>query len=183
MQRLLSLGASTLCAALAAGCMRPVPHAWQACGTDRFVVVPIDTWVVLPKDQYCRVIPAEVARAAEKLAERPFVVLEGHEARALAGERDWAWDKAHRPYLVRGVAYSGKPLYTIVRFEAKLGLLAIHHATYDCENLLTAYACRRARPCPLVVLLPGPPAAVYPTADVGGDRVFRGRDFKTLDTR
>lgn len=55
------------------------------------------------------------------------------------------------------------------------------HATYNGENLLGTYFLREPIAFPVLVYLPDPPMAIYPTAVLGGDWIFRGRDFKNLD--
>ncbi len=163
------------------GCAGPVPHSWQSRVTDLGVVPATSSWPLVPQEDYRAVSKVQLDLAVEMLAEATFVQLTPERARGLAGEVDWSPGDGLTPYLVRGVAHGSAPAYTVVRFDAELGRLVVHHATWNGENPVIGYLERRSEPCPLVVWLPVPLTKVYATAGIGGDGVFR-RAPQTLGT-
>jgi len=83
--------------------------------------------------------------------------------------------------LIRGVAFSSHPSFTIVRFDADTGRLLVQQFTYDGEMMMPFRWVAEANA--LVVFLPRPPEHIYPDAVLGGDWIFRGRRSNTLDSR
>ena len=90
-------------------------------------------------------------------------------------------DRLGQPYLIRGVAFSSHPSFTIVRFDADTGRLLVQQFTYDGEMMMPFRWVAEANA--LVVFLPRPPEHIYPDAVLGGDWIFRGRRSNTLDSR
>ena len=163
------------------GCS-PSTHMWQARGTDLTIVKDTSKVPVLKKDVYCHVTAQYLETTTRILKECEFQSITNEQAILWCGNFQPPGDATLKPYLVRGVVY-GYPSYTIVRFDQNTGELISHHATWDGENVLGTWALRTPYPWPLVIYLPFPPKAVFPTAVLGGDWIFRGRDFKTLDMR
>src|SRR5260370_20356321 len=77
-----------------------------------------------------------------------------------------------QPYLVRGVTFSSRPVYTNLRFDAATNRLLVEQATWDGEIMLPFRWV--AEPNTLVVFLPQAPEHVYAHPILGGDRILRG---------
>jgi hypothetical protein len=166
---------------LLSGCS-PSIHEWQAKGDDLTVIKDASKIPVLQKDVYCHVTAQYLETTTQLLKEREFQSITNKQAMLWCGNFQPPGDATLKPYLVRGVVYR-YPSYTIVRFDQNTGELINHHATWNGENILGTWALSTPYPWPLVIYLPSPPKTVFPTAVLGGDWIFYGRDFKTLDTR
>ena len=163
------------------GCS-PSMHEWQAQGNDLNITKNTSKIPILKKDFYCHVAIQYRDTTVEILKEREFIPITNEQVLLWCGDFQPPEDSSFKPYLVRGVIY-GYPSYTIVRFDQDTGELINHHATWDGENMFGTWAVSTPYPWPLVIYLPLPPKTVFPTAVLGGDWIFRGRDFKALDTR
>jgi hypothetical protein len=116
------------------------------------------------------------ADAVALLEEHPFVQLDSSQVSIFA---PGFAARTGQPRLVRGVSFSSHPVFTIVRFDA--GRLLVQQFTWDGEMLMPFRWV--AEPNALVVFLPREPEHIFPDAVLGGDWIFRGRDWKTLDRR
>lgn len=158
------------------GCS-PSTHEWQARGNDLIIVKDTSKIPILSKDTYRHVITQYLETTTQMLKEREFQSITNEQAMLWGAYVQPPEDATLKPYLVRGVVYDGIT-YTVVRFDRNTGELMIHHATSDGENILGVWGAGSPQPHPLVIYLPVPPKAVYPTAVLGGDRIFRGRDYQ-----
>ncbi len=163
------------------GCS-PSTHEWQARGTDLTIIKDTSKVPVLQKDVYCHVAAQYLETTTQILKEHAFQSITNEQAMLWCDNFQPPGDAILKPYLVRGVVY-GYPSYTIIRFDRNTGELITHHATWNGENIFGTWALGTPYPWPLVIYLPFPPKAVFPTAVLGGDWIFYGRDFKTLDRR
>ena len=155
-----------------AGCMGTVPHQWQTQGNDRALMTPTDDWKLLPVWQYHPVTLGQVPAAVVLLEKNDIVTVTEDQVRLFVARTDWGAKDGLKPYLVRGVAFGGNPLFSVVRFDARTGYLVTFCATWNGENLFTEYGARKAEPYPFVVRLPSPPTKVFATAELGGDRLM-----------
>lgn len=162
---------------LLSGCFAsPKPHAWQVSREN--LPQNAGAWNPLPAKDYQRVIDSKHQEAVALLQDHAFLQLDGSQVSALAPELTFSTGKA---YLVRGTSFSSLPAFTIVRFDTNTGRLLVQQFTYNGEMLMPFRWV--AEPNALVVSLPQPPTHVYPDAVLGGDLIFRGKDWKTLDRR
>ena len=115
------------------------------------------------------------------LKDEPFVLIDPGRAATFAPGFSPPPNPDLRAYLVRGVCYTSRPSYTILRFDEPTARLLVQQAQWNGEMLMPFRWVME--PNALVVCLPRPPSAVYPDAVLGGDLIFRGKDFKTLDMR
>lgn len=169
------------CAAvlLLAGCFAPPKrHAWQITREDAAQVQGADSWPQLSTNDYIRVPDPKRQDAVTLLQEHSFVKLDPLQLSTFAPSLA---DSTSQAFLVRGVAFSLHPAYTIVRWNAVTRYLLVQQFTYNGEMLMPFRWV--AEPNALVVLLPHTPEYIYPDAVLGGDLIFRGRDWKTLDRR
>lgn len=169
------------CAALMllAGCLAPPKrHAWQAPDDELPEFRDSASWPQLSTNDYVRVSDSKIAEAVALLQDHPCVQLESSQLSSFAPDLS---NHAGLPLLVRGVSFSTKPAYTILRFDAATECLLIQQFTYDSETMMPFRWV--SGPNAFVVFLPRAPEHVYPDAVLGGDSIFRGRDWKTLDTR
>jgi hypothetical protein len=169
------------CAALLllAGCFAPPkPHAWQITREDFPQVRDSESWSQLSTNDYVRVPDAQQTNAVALLQERSFVQLGALQLSVFAPSLSAHTGQAH---LVRGVSFSSHPAYTIARFDADSGRLLVQQYTWDGEMLMPFRWV--SEPNALVVFLPRSLERIYPDAILGGDWIFRGRDWKTLDRR
>ncbi len=147
-------------------------HEWKVYGSDRGVYIKTNHWYLLPK-AHCRpVVESERPGAIKRLADVDHVTLEEAEIAALTGKGDWPREKHLKPYLVRGVAHSAYQTFEAVRFDRATGQLVVHHGTVFIEMFPAPHMVGDVVAFPVVVLLPQPPIAVYPTAVSAGDRAF-----------
>lgn len=152
------------------GCVAP-PHAWQVTPENRAQIEGAEQWALLGTNDYVRVPDTMRESAVALLQDHSSLPLEASQLAAFAPGLA-ARAEAH-PYLIRGVSFSTRPDFTVVRFDAPTGRLLIQQATYDGEILMPGRWV--AEPNALVVLLPSAPEHVYPQPLLGGDRLFRGR--------
>ena len=165
-----------------AGCSsEPKIHKWQLLGNDRSVVLSTSEWPVLETEFYHRVNDEMLEKAITLLSEESYYMLSKEEENNFW--KGLPVDDNYVPYLVRGVAYGGVPAYTILRFDEQYGELVVYHATYNGENILFTSMVDEPVECPLIVYLPKPLNKVYPTANLGGDIIFRRGDLEKIDTR
>ena len=164
---------------LLTGCLAPKLHTWQTPASE------IDrkawNWPLLSTNYYCRVASKYMSEAMALLQERRFVALEDNQTSTLAERFLIPKDSGLKAYLVRGV-YFGTFSYAEVRSDSDSGGLMTSHATYDGEMLIP-FARSQQAPTAFIVFLPRPPSVAYATAYEGGDGIFRGKDFRALDTR
>ena len=169
------------CAALLflAGCLAPPKrHAWQISREDSPQVRGSGAWPQLSTNDYVRVPDSKRADAVTLLQNHAFVLLDVSQLSVFAPTFS---ARSGQPYLVRGVSFSSHPAYSIVRFDPATGHLLIQQFTYDGEVLMPFRWV--AEPNALVVFLPRAPEHIYPDAVLGGDWIFRGRKWNTLDIR
>src|SRR5262249_11318386 len=153
-------------------------HAWQIPREDFSQVRESATWPQLSTNDYVRVPDPKRADAVALLQEHPFVQLDSSQLSVFAPSLSAS---TGQPHLVRGVSFSSHPVFTIVRFDGDSGRLLVQQFTWDGEMLMPFRWI--AEPSPVVVLLPRVPQHIYPDAVLGGDWIFRGRDWKILDRR
>jgi len=168
--------------ALLIGCKTP-EHYWQVPGTDRVIEVDTSQWETLALSQYCHIDREYWEDTVEELKEKSFIPASQEQVEKWCDKFQAPQEKLLKPYLVRGIIYGGFIDYTIVKYDINTGRLLVFHATWNGENALFSYMLRHPVPYPLIVYLSNPPKEVYPTAQLGGDLIFRGRDFDTLDMR
>lgn len=174
---LVRLAAGCAALLLLAGCLAPPkPHAWQASPGNS--PQNAGAWTQLSTQDYQRVIDSRQPDAVALLQDHPFVQLDVAQLSVFSPDLTLRTGKA---YLVRGTSFSSHPAFTIVRFDAGTGRLWVRQFTYDGEMLMPFRWV--AAPNALVVSLPRPPLHIYPDAVLGGDLIFRGQDWHTLDKR
>jgi hypothetical protein len=169
------------CAALLllAGCLAPPKrHAWQISREDAPQVRNSAAWPQLSTNDYVRVLDSKRQDAVALLQEHSFVSLDASQVSAFAPSLSVRTGQAH---LIRGASFSSHPSFTIARFDADTGRLLIQQFTYDGEMMLPFRWV--AEPNAFVVFLSRPPEHIYPDAVLGGDWIFRGRKWITLDNR
>ncbi len=167
------------CAALLllAGCFAPPKrHVWQISREDSAQIQGSAAWPQLSTNDYVRVPDALRTNAVALLQEHSFVQLDASQLSVFAPGLS---TRTGQPYLVRGVSFSTRPYYTIVRSDADGGRLLVQQFTWDGEMLMPFRWV--SQPNALVVFLPHSPEHIYPDAILGGDWIFRGRDSKTLE--
>jgi len=161
------------------GCLAPPKrHAWQITREDAAQLQCTDSWPQLSTNDYIRVPDFKRQDAVALLQEHSFVQLDTPQLSTFAPSLAGGTGQA---YLVRGAAYSSHPAFTIVRWDVTTGRLLVLQFTYDGEMMMPFRWV--AEPNALVVFLPRPPEHIYPEAVLGGDWIYRGRDWKTMDTR
>jgi hypothetical protein len=117
---------------------------------------------------------AERERATARLGSLGCAALSLDEASRLAWPKDLArGSKALGPFLVRGVSF-GVPTFAAVRVSADHRSLHVHQATAEAEIWIPGKYPDPLQVRPLIVLLDREPDSVLPSADIGGDRIFRG---------
>ena len=164
---------------LLAGCLAPPKrHAWQITREDWPHVRDSDAWPQLSTNDYVRVPDSKREDAVTLLQNHAFVPLDVSQISVFAPGFS---ARPGQPYLVRGVSFSSHPDYSIVRFDAATGRLLVQQFTYDGEVMMPFRWV--AEPNALVVFLPRAPEHIYPDAVLGGDWIFRGRKWNTLDSR
>jgi len=117
---------------------------------------------------------ALVPEAVEMLGNASWLALTEEQVDQLVEAAPCPESARLRGYLVRGVAHGGVATYTIVRQDPAADWLIVSHATYDRESMLFVWGLRRVLPLPVVVMLSTAPKHVLPTAELGGDWIFRG---------
>lgn len=173
----LAIGSAALL--LLAGCFAPPKHhSWQSPQAELPRIRNSDAWRQLATHDYVRVPDSKRQEAVALLQEQSFCPLNAPQLSALAPEMILRTDQA---YLVRGTSFSSRPAFTILQFNADTGQLVVRQFTYDGEILMPFRWV--SEPNALVVFLPRPPEHIYPDAVLGGDGIFRGLDWKTLDSR
>ena len=175
-----TLGVSSLILLLAAGCLAPPKiHSWQI--PQSSILAEASRWAPLSTNLYVRVDEGKRSQAVALLQDQSFALVDREQAAAFARGFTTPPGNDLRPYLVRGVNYGGRPSYTLLRIDEPTNRLLVQQATYDGEMLWpTRWV---MEPNALIVYLPRPPSAVYPDGILGGDAIFRGKNWKTLDHR
>lgn len=167
---------------LVAGCFAPPKrHAWQIARADFPALQGAETWPRLPTNQYARVPDAACSNAVALLQETPFVHLDLLQLASFAPALRPPSGQELEPYMVRGVSFTSRPSYTVVRFDATGARLLVQQMSYDGEMLMPFRWV--AEPNALVVFLPRVPEHIYTDAVLGGDWIFRGKKWSELDTR
>jgi len=177
-----AMGASSLILLLAAGCLAPPKiHSWQIPSDQSSVLAEASHWAPLSTNLYVRVDDGKRSQAVSLLQDQSFALIDREQAAAFAPGFTPPPGNDLRPCLVRGVNYGGRPSYTLLRIDEPTNRLLVQQATYDGEMLWpTRWV---MEPNALIVYLPLPPSAVYPDGILGGDAIFRGKNWKTLDHR
>jgi len=178
----LVLAVSSLILLLAGGCLAPPKiHTWQTPTDHSSVLAEARHWSPLSTNHYVRVDDGRRSQAVSLLEDQSFALIAREQAAAFAPGFSPPPGNDLRTYLVRGVNYGGRPSYTILRFDAPTDRLLVQQATYDGEMMWpTRWV---MEPNAFIVYLPRPPSAVYPDGILGGDAIFRGKNWKTLDHR
>jgi hypothetical protein len=167
---------------LVAGCFAPPKrHAWQISRTDFPALQGAETWPQLSTDQYARVPDATCSNAVALLQDTAFIHLDSLQLASFAPTLHPQSGQELQPYMVRGVSFTSRPSYTVVRFDATAARLLVQQVSYDGEMLMPFRW--EAGPNALVVFLPRVPEHIYPDAVLGGDWIFRGKKWSDLDTR
>ena len=130
---------------------------------------------------YVRVDEGKRSQAVALLQDQSFALVDREQAAAFAPGFSPPPGNDLRPYLVRGVNYGGRPSYTLLRIDEPTNRLLVQQATYDGEMLWpTRWV---MEPNAFIAYLPRPPSAVYPDGILGGDAIFRGKNWRALDHR
>jgi hypothetical protein len=169
------------CAALLllTGCLAPPKrHAWQITRQEFPELRESAAWPQLSTNDYVRVPDSQRQNAVALLQEHPFIQLGASQLSVFA---PGLAARAGQPYLVRGVSFSSRPDFTVLRFDTATGRLLVQQFTWNGEMLMPFRWV--AEPNALVVFLPRSPEHIYPDAILGGDSIFRGRKSNTLDSR
>jgi hypothetical protein len=171
---------ATGCAALLlAACLAPPKrHVWQISREGAAQVQGADTWPQLSTNDYMRVPDSKRQEAVTLLQGYSSVQLDASQLSTFAPSFS---DRNGQPYLIRGVAFSSHPDFTILRCDSVTGRLLVQQFTYNGEMIMPFRWVAEANA--LVVFLPRPPEHIYPDAVLGGDWIFRGRKSNTLDSR
>src|SRR2546430_6150764 len=165
------LGADSLAQAKLRSCQIPQSSS----------LAEVSHWAPLSMNLYARVDEGKRSQAVWLLQDQSFALVDREQAAAFAPGFSPPPGNDLRPYLVRGVNYGGRPSYTLLRIDEPTNRLLVQQATYDGEMLWpTRWV---MEPNALIVYLPLPPSAVYPDGILGGDAIFRGKNWKTLDHR
>lgn len=152
---------------LVAGCM--APHAWQTPGEMSAVLTEAKQWPQLSTNLYARVEQSRMPEAISMLQDCAWRSLGKEQVAAFTPTLSQPAEDKQQPYLVRGVTYSSRPVWTALRFDSSTGRLLVKQASYNGEMFMPGYT--RSEPNALVVFLPKPPTAVYPDAVLGGDGI------------
>lgn len=159
-------------AALLAGCLAPPKrHAWQISKEELTQIRDVESWPQLSTNNYARVPDSRTEDAVALLQNQAFLPLNASQLSAFAPSL--SGHPGTKPYLVRGVSYSSRPVYTIVRFESSTGTLFVQQATYNGEMVMPFRW--MAEPNALVVLLSRAPEQIYSHPLLGGDWIFYGK--------
>jgi len=164
------------------GCKTP-EHSWQVPGTDRLSSVDTSQWITLPFSLYCHVKREYREETVIKLKEKSCVPISEDQVNLWCGNFERPKERHLKPFLVRGVIYGGNPTFTIVKYDNDTGQLVVFHATRNALNMLVSNRLKTPVPHPVVVYLPDPPREIYPTAQFGGNKIYWGRYYDTLDKR
>jgi|SRR5207302_2497435 len=177
-----AIGVSSLILLLAAGCLAPPKiHSWQIPSDQSSILAEASRWAPLLTNHYVRVDEGKRSQAVALLQDQSFALVDREQAAAFARGFTPPPSNDLRPYLVRGVNYGGRPSYTLLRFDEPTNRLLVQQATYDGEMLWpTRWV---MEPNALIVYLARPPSAVYPDGILGGDAIFRGKNWRALDHR
>jgi len=177
-----AFGASCLILMFAVGGLAPPKNCgWQLPAERSSILTEASHWPTLSTNHYVRVGEANRSEAVSMLKDEPFVLIDPGQAATFAPGFSPPPNPDLRTYLVRGVCYTSRPSYTILRFDEPTARLLVQQAQWNGEMLMPFRWVME--PNAFVVCLPRPPSAVYPDAVLGGDLIFRGKDFKTLDMR
>jgi hypothetical protein len=167
---------------LFAGCLAPPKrHAWQISRADLSQVQGSESWPQVSTNQYVRVPDSKREDAVALLKDRPFIHLGPSQLAAFAPDVSVSSEGEAQPYLVRGVLFSSPPLFTVVRFDTAKARLLVQQFTYNGEMLMPFRWV--AEPNAVVVFLSRSPEHIYSDAVLGGDWIFRGRQWNALDNR
>jgi hypothetical protein len=150
---------------LIAGCM--APHAWQTPREMSAVLTEAKQWPQLATNLYARVEPGRMPEAISMLQDCAWRSIGKEQVATFTPTLSQPAEDQQQPYLVRGVTYSSRPVWTDLRLDPPTGRLVVKQASYNGEMLMPGYT--RSEPNALVVFLSKPPAAVYPNAVLGGD--------------
>ena len=174
---ILAIGSAALL--VLAGCFAPPKHhSWQSPRAELPLIRNSDAWRKLAPHDYVRVPDSKRQEAVALLQEHSFCPLNAPQLSAFAPEMSLRTDQA---YLIRGTSFSSPPAFSILQFNADTGQLLVQQFTYNGEMLMPFRWV--AEPNALVVFLPRPPEHIYPDAVLGGDWIFSGLDWNTLDRR
>lgn len=164
------------------GCLAPPKrHVWMIPPPAVQGMQGSASWPRLSTNQYARVPETTRSNAVALLQDTPFVRLDPTQLAAFAPALRPAAGQELQPYLVRGVSYSPRPTYTVVRFDPTGASLLVQQVSWDGEMLMPFRWV--AEPNALVVFLPREPDRIYPDAVLGGDWVFRDREPGASDSR
>ncbi|MBI4601698.1 MAG: hypothetical protein HY721_07040 [Planctomycetes bacterium] len=171
-----ALGAAFLLLALSwAGCSGRVrQHPWLTRGDAWAVDLDVAAWPLVEPDRFAWVARERREEAARLLETDEATELSAGEAARFAPDLAAPADLSLRPFLLRGVAYGGLPVYALLRTDEATRQALVYQATYNGENLLGVWALSDLQPCPVVACLPWPPSRVLATAELGGDQILRG---------
>ena len=152
---------------LIAGCM--APHAWQTPREMSAVLTEAKQWPQLTTNLYARVEQSRMPEAISMLQDRAWLSMGKEEVAAFTPTLSPLAGNQRQAYLVRGVTYSSRPVWTALRFDSSTGRLLVEQASYNGEMFMPGYT--RSEPNALVVFLPIPPTTIYPDAVLGGDGI------------
>ncbi len=152
-------------------------HPWQYSGNQFAVFLKVNDWDVVPSRHLGRVSSEYISEAEKKLEMSEFIRISPEYAKKICSKTNFKNIENCSPYLIRGVSYNNCPAYSIVK-KNKDSWIYIYQATYDGEIYIPG---RKYVPVesPIVIYLNENPKKVFSVADVGGDRIFRGVDFKS----
>lgn len=162
-----SFSALLVFSGLIAGCV--APHAWQTSRDMSAVLTEAKHWPPLTTNLYARVQPSRMPEAILILQNSAWKSIGKEQVAAFTPTLSQPAEEEQQPYLVRGVTYGSRPIWTALRFDPPTGRLVVEQASYNGEMFTPGYT--RSEPNALVVFLPKPPTAVYPNAVLGGDGI------------
>jgi hypothetical protein len=132
------------------------------------VLTEAKEWPQLTTNLYARVEPGRMPDAISMLQDSAWRSIGKEQVAGFTPTLSQPPEDQQQPYLVRGVTYSSRPVWTDLRFDPPTGRLVVKQASYNGEMLMPY---TRSEANALVVFLPKPPTAVYPSGVLGGDGI------------